>query len=273
VKFFAFIIYSTRRCNIAVFWFPHHVHPSIPRMTGNAGNGSKKGLPQIVENTGVQILQIFGGSDSTVVGQLQGTVGQPKGFQYGYSVTQYGNQPYAADTSGKDDNFRGITIFNDTLYVIKGSGGNGINTVFQVGTPGTLPSFATAATIPITILPGFSTTLANSTTGTVYYPFGIWFANPTTLYVADEGDGTLANAATGAGGLQKWILAGNTWQLAYTLTAGLNLGKTYTVPNYPTGINPVTKQNWEPAPDGLRQIAGKVSDALCLYFQGALPVP
>jgi len=242
-------------------------------MTGNAGNGSKKGLPQIVENTGVQILQIFGGSDSTVVGQLQGTVGQPKGFQYGYSVTQYGNQPYAADTSGKDDNFRGITIFNDTLYVIKGSGGNGINTVFQVGTPGTLPSFATAATIPITILPGFSTTLANSTTGTVYYPFGIWFANPTTLYVADEGDGTLANAATGAGGLQKWILAGNTWQLAYTLTAGLNLGKTYTVPNYPTGINPVTKQNWEPAPDGLRQIAGKVSDALCLYFQGALPVP
>jgi hypothetical protein len=59
--------------------------------------------------------------------------------------------------------------------------------------------------------------------------------------------------------LQKWILAGNTWQLAYTLTAGLNLGKTYAVPGYPTDINPVTGKNWEPARDGLRQIAGKVT--------------
>jgi hypothetical protein len=225
-------------------------------MTGNAGNGSTKGLPQIVDNTGVQILQIFGGSDSTVVGQLQGMVGAPKGFQYGYSVTQYG---YPADTSGKDDNFRGITIFNGTLYVTKGSGGNGINTVFQVGTPGVLPTFASAATTQISILPGFSTTLAKSTTGTVYYPFGIWFANPTTLYVADEGDGVLGHAAAGTGGLQKWVLVGNSWQLAYTLTAGLNLGRTYTVPGYPTGINTVTGLNWAPAPDGLRQIAGKVN--------------
>ena len=41
------------------------------------------------------------------------------------------------------------------------------------------------------------------------------------IHVADEGDGTLSNAATGTGGLQKWILVGNTWQLAYTLKAGL----------------------------------------------------
>jgi hypothetical protein len=225
-------------------------------MTGNAGNGTTKGLPQIVDNTGVQILQIFGGSDSTVVGELQGTVGAPKGFQYGYSVTQYG---YPADTSGKDDNFRGITIFNGTLYVSKGSGSNGINTVFQVGTTGTLPTFASAATTEISVLPGFSTTLAKSTTGTVYYPFGLWFANPTTLYVADEGDGTLGNAATGTGGLQKWVLVGDAWQLAYTLTAGLGLGQPYTVPGYPTGINSVTGLAWAPAPDGLRQITGKVN--------------
>jgi hypothetical protein len=31
------------------------------------------------------------------------------------------------------------------------------------------------------------------------------------------------------------------------------------VPGYPTGINPVTGLNWAPAPDGLRQIAGKVN--------------
>ena len=171
-------------------------------------------------------------------------------------MTQYG---YPADTSGKDNNFRGITIFKGTLYVTKGSGSNGINTVFQVGMTGVLPTFASAASTKIAILPGFSTTLANSTTGPVYYPFGLWFANPSTLYVADEGDGTLANAAIGTGGLQKWILVGKTWQLAYTLTAGLNLGQPYTVPGYPTGINTVTGLNWAPAPDGLRQIAGKVN--------------
>jgi hypothetical protein len=59
--------------------------------------------------------------------------------------------------------------------------------------------------------------------------------------------------------LQKWVLVGNTWQLAYTLTSGLSLGQSYTVPGYPTGINPVTGLNWAPAPDGLRQIAGKVN--------------
>ena len=61
--------------------------------------------------------------DTTVVGVQQGTSGAAKGFQYGYSVTQYGSPAYAADKSGKDDNFRGETIFHKTLYVTKGSGG------------------------------------------------------------------------------------------------------------------------------------------------------
>jgi hypothetical protein len=186
---------------------------------------------------------------------LQGTVGATEGYQYGYSVAQYG---YPADNSGKNDNFRGITIFNGTLYVSKGSGSNGINTVVQVGTTGVLPTFASAATTGISILPGFPTTLAK--TATVNFPFGILFADPATLYVADEGDGTVGDAASGTGGLQKWILIGKTWQLAYTLTAGLNLGQPYSVPGYPTGINPVTGLNWAPAPDSLRQIAGKVND-------------
>jgi hypothetical protein len=69
----------------------------------------------------------------------------------------------------------------------------------------------------------------------------------------------LADAVSGSGGLQKWILVGNTWQLAYTLRVGLNLGQTYTVPGYPTGINPVTGLAWAPATDGLRNITGKVN--------------
>src|SRR6202012_5780399 len=120
----------------------------------------------------------------------------------------------AADKSGKDDNFRGLTMFNNTLFVTKGSGSNGVNTVYQVGTGG-LPTAANAATMPITILPGFPTVLARATVPPLpRFPFGIWFANATTLYVADEGDGTTANAKTDTmPGLQKWVLANGNWQL------------------------------------------------------------
>ena len=42
-----------------------------------------------------------------------------------------------ADKIGKDDNFRGMTIFNNVVYYTKGSGGNGVNTVYLVDTTGT----------------------------------------------------------------------------------------------------------------------------------------
>lgn len=205
--------------------------------------------------------------------------------------------PYAADKAGKDNNYRGITIFNNTLYVTKGSGGNGINTVYQVGAPGVLPSgdVKTLASVPITILPGFPVTLAagvdpttNATTP-VMYPFGIWFADANTLYVADEGDNCTSNGAapctdilaTGTpdqigasvythaanqttAGLQKWIFdsTAKKWNLAYTIQTGLNLGVPQTVPGYPTGINSGTGGTnlpWTPATDGLRNLTGHVN--------------
>ena len=180
---------------------------------------------------------------------------------------------FSGDKPGKDTNFRGVTIFNDTLYVTKGSGGNGINTVYQLGTPGVLPTPSNApggATInePYTILPGFPNTSASTNSPGGDYPFGIWFANPTTLYVCDEGDliytpnqvingqtnvadaGTLATA-----GLQKWVLttagSSQTWVREYVIQNGLNLGVPYSVPNYPTSI--------EPATGGCRNIIGVVN--------------
>jgi hypothetical protein len=169
---------------------------------GNAGNGSGTPPVFIVNNTGAQIAQP-NIPETTVVGVQQGTSGAAKGIQYGYSVTQYGTPPYSADKSGKDDNFRGERIFNNTLYVTKGSGGNGIDTVFQVGPTGVLPTLMTASSTQVAILPGFPTGLAaNISTDppspnfatTDLHPFGIWFANATTLYVADEGDGVNSTA-------------------------------------------------------------------------------
>ena len=121
------------------------------------------------------------------------------------------------------------------------------------------------------VLKGFPTALAKSATDASDYPFGLWFANPTTLYVADEGAGDNAYSATSnsytaaaastTAGLQKWVYnsTAGQWQLAYTLQTGLNLGTPYTVAGYPTGINSVTGLPWAPATGGLRNITGKVN--------------
>ncbi len=212
-----------------------------------------------MNNTGVQIAKPKT-PDTIVVGALQGTPGNATGYEYGYSVTQNG---YTADKSGKDDNFRGETVFHNTLYVSKGSGSNGVDTVYQVGAPGVLPTELTASATQFAILPGFPNGLAKAISTdptsakfatTNFHPFGIWFANATTLYVADEGDGVNTPANTGQNpnaGLQKWILSGGTWQLAYTLQNGLGLGVQYSVAGLASSLNPAT--------DGLRNIAGKLN--------------
>jgi hypothetical protein len=213
-------------------------------LVGNAGNGSGTPPDNVVKNTGVQTATPGGGPDTTVVGQHQGTVGAATGSQYGYSVTQNG---YNKDKSGKDNNYRGETIFNNTLYVSKGSGGNGINTVYQVSVPGGgLPTPANASLATFGILPGFSTVLANGSNGTPLHPFGLWFADANTLYVGDEGDGSHPGAD--GGGLQKWSLVGGAWQLDYTLTNGLGTNQPYTLRDYPTTTT-----------DGLRNISGIVN--------------
>jgi hypothetical protein len=56
----------------------------------------------------------------------------------------------------------------------------------------------------------------------------LFFADPTTLYVADEGTGNTTDQTTNAG-LEKWTLSDGTWSLDYTLQAGL-IGDTYSVP-------------------------------------------
>jgi hypothetical protein len=212
----------------------------------NNGNLSKKQIPitqdgiDLVNATGAELL--YPGA----------TPALPP------NIDMIGRLEFGTDKPGKDTNFRGLTIFNNTLYVTKGSGSNGINTVYQAGTPGTLPtgSAADLATVPLTILPGFPSTAASTSTA---FPFGIWFADASTLYVCDEGDGTLvsppvngnvADAQSQAtAGLQKYSLVNGTWVLDYILQDGLNIGVPYSVKDYPTSLDPAT--------GGCRNIAGQ----------------
>ena len=212
-------------------------------MVGNSNNGTATPT-NVVASTGVEMA---------TPGQAANTAPTEIG---NFSIAQVTNPttgtPYAADKLGKDNNFRGLTIFNNTIYVTKGSGSNGIDTVYQVGNAGALPTAANAAAAPITVLPGFPTASAKTAGATNDYPFGIWFANANTLYVADEGDGVIADAAgSTTAGLQKWILSGGTWKMAYVLQNGLNLGQPYSIANYPSAINPAT--------GGLRNITGIVN--------------
>jgi hypothetical protein len=166
----------------------------------------------------------------------------------------------SSDKPGKDTNFRGITIFDNTVYVSKGSGGNGINSVFQEGTQGTLPTGTAAelANVPLTILPGFPNTEASTGTN---FPFGMFFANANTLYVCDEGDGTFVTPpvngnvadpqSQATAGLQKWVLQNGVWTMIYVLQNGLNIGVQYSVDHYPASIDPAT--------GGCRNIAGRVN--------------
>jgi hypothetical protein len=247
---------------------------------GNAGNGSTPQPTNVILGAGSQFIE------ATHEHEAQQSPSTPTPLA-SFSVTELGSK---ADKVGKDDNFRGLTVYNNVVYFTKGSGSNGVNTVYFVDTTGnacpsgvgvpvagaklpTTPLAYNAQTVQsgglpdnVCILAGFPST-PNKMATTLAYPFGLWFANANTLYVADEGDGyvggtdlyTHATKQTTAG-LQKWVYnaSSKSWTLAYTLQNGLDLGVPYTVPGYPMGSNGATGLPWAPATDGLRNLTGHV---------------
>ena len=213
---------------------------------GNAGNSGKgvsgAVLGQLSDNTGLQMIVAGQSGNTTVVGKTYGTAGSTTGYQHGFSTVATGG---AADKTGKDDNFRGETLFNNTLYVTKGSGSNGVNTVYQVGTAGQLPTAATAASTLITPLAGFPTS------GTATHPFGLWFANATTLFVADEGDGQAKGTPgkdTSNAGLDEYSFIGGKWNEIAVFQKGL-----LDQAGYSDGLP------WTVNTDGLRNLTGETN--------------
>jgi hypothetical protein len=202
---------------------------------GNAGNGGNPQPDGIIIGAGAQIMTA---EQKPLVAQDPG-LPTPAGS---FSISQLGVK---ADKVGKDTNFRGLTTFNNVVYTTKGSGSNGINTVYfidttgfdstgkplacpnGVGLPGptaklpSAPIFYDASKLQangvvpynMCVLKGFPTTLAKTSTSS--FPFGVWFADAKTVYVSDEGDGTTTYdpvsgkytvaAAQTAAGLQKWV--------------------------------------------------------------------
>jgi hypothetical protein len=199
---------------------------------GNSNSGTTT-APQLTTTTGLEVVTPGSTPNSTMIDPSFNT------------YPQY--QTFSEDKAGKTNNYRGLTYYNGNLYFTKGSGSNGIDTVYTVSNPGgQLPTASTATTAKISILPGFPTDSAKQT-GANFTPFGLFFANPDTLYVADEGSGNTTDATEHAG-LEKWTLSNGTWSLDYTLQAGL-IGDTYDVAGW----------DYTETTSGLRNLTGEVN--------------
>jgi hypothetical protein len=231
---------------------------AVPRVVvtidGNGNVNSSTALTNVFNGNNPRSVYSATGSSFYVSGQ--GTSGDNTG---GVFYTTLGSNSATAitglDTSGGTaaQDTRSVQIVNGQLYVSvdskSGSGSNRsyIGTLGSAGSPPT--SLANGGNGP-TMLSGFGNAggtgkeviTAGNTNGinkagqTVNLsPEAFYFANASTLYVADSGSPKNNSAATstGDGGLQKWINSktdgSGTWSLAYTISAGLNL-----VPNSAT---------------------------------------
>lgn len=254
-------------------------------MAGNANDGAGNAF---ITGTGAQITTPARTAESAQTPAAATPVGS-------FGVPELGLSE-SGDVA-KENNYRAIAIEHNVLYFVKGSGGKGVNSVYFVDTTGKACPNGTgvpdpAATLPTTPLPGYHIDsngrlapfnmcvlagfpqILNSTNPIADYPFGMFFADPHTLYIADEGNQT-SPTTTGSyaagrpinnptAGLQKWVYipSAKAWHRAYTVQTGLNLGQPYHIKGYPTGKNNLpggTGGPWAPATDGLRHLTGRVN--------------
>jgi hypothetical protein len=199
---------------------------------GNANNGGASTFtpptngtsPDVTETTGVEVVNPINGSTSSVTIPTGNSAEVSPLVQFDFlngALVDAGTDGGTLDKAGKDDNYRGLTEFGGAIYFTKGSGSNGIDTVYTVSP---LPTVGNAASATISIVPGFPTDSAKVTGGN-FTPFATFFANATTMYVTDEGSGNPATDGIEAGtadhaGLQKWSLVNGTWVLDYVLQSG-----------------------------------------------------
>jgi len=105
---------------------------------------------------------------------------------------------------------------------------------------------------PTTNAQGIGTRLTPASAGGVNYsPEGVWFANATTMYVADTGDPKAGG--TGAGGLQKWVYNGSAWVLQYTLRS----------PNFLPVTSATSASSGE---TGLEAVTGTVTNGVATLY-------
>jgi hypothetical protein len=222
--------------------------------------------PDVTKTTGVEVVTPINASSANVAVPAGNSAEVNPLLEL---LENFSGATPKADKPGKDDNFRGITEYNGALYFTKGSGSNGIQTVYTITTASqygqvtpqldvgpsvgdVLPTVAGAPSAAIQVVNGFPVDSAR-TNGGDYTPFAIFFPNGNTMYVTDEGTGD-ANDTSLHAGLEKWSLVNGTWQLDYVLTNGL-IGQSYGPLSDSNGQDP-----WPAVTNvGLRNLAGRLN--------------
>ncbi|MFK7742276.1 MAG: hypothetical protein AB8H80_18325 [Planctomycetota bacterium] len=165
-------------------------------------------LTGLVDTT-TQLADAYDGSSFRGAASIDGsafwTVGNSSNGSVRYATL---GASTSTDISLSPTNMRWIGIRNSQLYGTSASTGALSQGVLEVGTG--LPTMAGQMT---TLLPGFPTAGTFSDGA----PYDFWFADSSTLYVADSA----SNGTTGfncAGGVQKWELASGTWTRTWQIS-------------------------------------------------------
>jgi hypothetical protein len=193
-------------------------------------------------DTSTALYNVFNGNNPRSVATVDGTSfyisgqGQSGDTTQGLFYAKDGASSATAIDNSTDT--RTVEIYNGKVYLSRdskqGSNGNkftsNISTYGGEPTTATSPSILTGISQTVKLTTATENTVNSSAVGTNVdlSPENFFFANSTTLYIADGGNpkgNTSKNPSLGDGGLQKWVFnsATSTWTLAYTLSAGLNL--------------------------------------------------
>ncbi|MBC9876449.1 PEP-CTERM sorting domain-containing protein [Bradyrhizobium sp. INPA01-394B] len=153
--------------------------------------------------------------------------------------------------NGGTQNFTNISSLTNSTGGLP-TGASGLKTTHL--TPPASPLSSGGNNGSITLTAALANGVNNARIGSFVYlsPEQYFFANATTLYVADSGqpkNGNANKAALGEGGLQKWSLVNGSWVLNYDLVNGLHL-----VNNASANSNTPTA----PGVTGLLGLTGKV---------------
>ncbi len=188
---------------------------------------------------------VYSPDDFTLYLSGQGAgIGDEGGLYYTQDGTNTANGGTAPTGIFNVVSTRMLQAYQGNLYYSADqNSGKGIQTgIFEYsGLPTTSQSTNTGTLI----------TPSNSGSGINYSPDGFFFANSTTLYVADTGDPKAGG--TGDGGIQKWIYNGSQWVLEYTLTN----------PNF---VAPATATTAAHGETGFECLAGNVVNGVAYLY-------
>jgi autotransporter passenger strand-loop-strand repeat protein len=184
-------------------------------------------------DTSTALYNVFNTNNDRSVATVDGTTfyvagqGVSGDTTQGVFVADDGADTATAIYTGTDA--REVEIVNGELYVSIDSkqGTDGTSEIANYGTE--LPVSATTAEVlpdidgSVTLAAGQENGINDADVGETVNlsPESYFFANATTLYVADGGDPK--EGGLGDGGLQKWTFNGTDWVLDYTLSDGLDL--------------------------------------------------